>query len=143
MSMATELDSLLPEVKMRAPLPLGEVDEVFTDFIAEVGPMPHKDYLAFMRAHNGCDGPVGKEGVISIWPLEDVVSGTEGYNVEEFAPGLLLFAGDGGGTGYAFDRQDPRWPVVEVELVSISRDEMKFVAPTFSEFIRKLANDEV
>lgn len=141
--MATELDALLPAVKMRPSLPPDEVDEVFADFIAEVGPMPHPDYLAFMRAHNGCDGPVGHRGVISIWSLEDVMSGTEGYNVDEFAPGLLLFAGDGGGTGYAFDRQDPRWPIVEVELVSMSREEMKFVAPTFSEFIRKMANDEV
>ena len=141
--MATELDALLPEVKMRPPFPADEVDELVADFIAEVGPIPHRDYLAFMREHNGCDGPVGREGNISIWPLEEVISATEGYHADEFAPGLLLFAGDGGGTAYAFDRQDPRWPIVEVELVSMSRKEMKFVAPTFSEFIRLLADDEV
>ncbi len=141
--MATELDSLLPEVTMRPPFPPDEVNELFADFIAEVGPVPHQDYLSFMRQHNGCDGPVGKKGVISIWPLEEVISATEGYHADEFAPGLLLFAGDGGGTAYAFDRQDARWPIVEVELVSMSRKEMKFAASTFSEFIRKLANDEV
>lgn len=141
--MTTELDSMLPEVTMRPSLPPKESDELIAEFIAEVGSMPHQDYLGFMRAHNGCDGPVGERGVISIWPLEEVISATESYSVEEFAPGLLLFAGDGGGTGYAFDREDPRWPIVEVELVSMSRDEMKFVAATFAEFIRKLSNDEV
>jgi hypothetical protein len=60
--MATELDALLPEVEMRPSFAPDEVDEMFADFIAEVGPIPHQDYLAFMRAPNGCDGPVGQKG---------------------------------------------------------------------------------
>ena len=141
--MPTQLDALLPEVKMRPPFPPDEIDELFADFVAEVGPIPHQDYLAFMREHNGCDGPVGREGNISIWRLEEVISATEGYDVAEFAPGLLLFGSDGGNEAYAFDRQDPGWPIVSVPLVGLSRKEMKFVAPTFSEFIRQLAADEI
>jgi hypothetical protein len=119
--MPTELDALMPAVTMRPPFPPDEAAELFGDFIAEVGPIPHNDYLAFMREHNGCDGPVGQEGNISIWPLEEVISATEGYHVSEFAPGLLLFGSDGGNEAYAFDRQDPRWPIVSVPLVGLSR----------------------
>jgi hypothetical protein len=141
--MPNELDELLPEVTMRPAYPPEEAEELFADFIGEVGDIPHKDYLEFMRRHNGGDGAVGQKGYITIWPLEEVILATEKAGANEFAPGLLLFAGDGGGTAYAFDRQDPRWPIVEVELVSISRKEMKFVALTFSEFIRRLAADKV
>ena len=139
--MNDDLDRLLPEVQMRGAFPADEIDELFSDFIGEVGDVPHRDYLEFMRRHNGCDGPTGRSGYIRIWPLEDVILWTE--QTDEFAPGLLLFAGDGGGEAYAFDRQTPEWPIVAVPLVGLSRKEMKFVAPTFAEFISKLANDEV
>lgn len=141
--MEHELDKLLPEVKMRPAYPPDEVEELVSDFIAEVGDIPHRDYLDFMRRHAGCDGPIGKDGYVRIWPLENVVLRTEQAEVDEFAPGLLLFAGDGGGEAYAFDRQAPGWPIVSVPLVGLSRKEMKFVASTFADFIRKLANDEV
>ena len=141
--MVNDIDNLLPEVVMRPPFPAEEIDELFADFITEVGKIPHQDYLLFMRRHNGADGPVGQRGYVTIWPLEEVIMATEKAGTNEFAPGLLLFAGDGGGTAYAFDRQDPRWPIVQVELVSMSREEMKPVAATFTEFIRKLANDEL
>jgi len=141
--MRNELDDLLPEVKMRPPYPVEEIDELFADFVDEVGDIPHKDYLAFMRRHNGGDGPVGHDGYVTIWPLEEVISGTEEAGTPEFAPGLLLFAGDGGNEAFAFDRHDPSWPIVSVPLVGLSRKEMKFVASTFSEFIKRLAADEV
>ena len=141
--MSENLDALLPEVQMRPAFPADQVDELFADFTAEVGDVPHPDYLEFMRRHNGCDGPVGQNGYIRLWPLENVVLRTEQAKTDEFAPGLLLFAGDGGNEAYAFDRQDPRWPIVAVPLVGLSRKEMKFIAGTFAEFLRKLASDAV
>lgn len=84
-----ELDALLPDVRMRPPYPVTEADELIADFIAEVGPIPHKDYLDFMREHNGCDGLVGREGNISLWPLEEALLWTEQYHVDEFA--LVFF----------------------------------------------------
>jgi len=138
-----ELEALLPEVTMRPAYPPQDVDQLIADFVAEVGNIPHQDYLAFIRRHAGCDGPVGGRGYLTLWPLDEVISANEEACTTEFAPGLLLFAGDGGGEAYAFDRQTPGWPVVTVPLVGLSRKVMKPVATTFSEFIRKLANDEV
>jgi hypothetical protein len=138
-----DLDQLLPEVEMRPAPPANEVDDLFAEFVGEVGDIPHGDYLQFMRRHNGCDGPVGRNGYIRIWTLDNVILRTEQAKVDEVAPGLLLFAGDGGGEAYAFDRQAPGWPIVSVPLAGLSRKEMRFVAGTFRDFIHKLANDEV
>ena len=141
--MDVQLEALLPDVTMRPAYPPQDVDQLFADFVAEVGHIPHADYLALLRRHAGCDGPVGKQGYLTLWPLEEVITANEEACTAEFAPGLLLFAGDGGGEAYAFDRQTPGWPIVAVPLVGLSRKEMKPVAATFTDFIRKLANDEI
>ena len=108
-----------------------------------VGPVPHQDYLDLMACHNGCAGPVGEEAYVSIWSLDEVISRTEQAETDEFAPGLLLFGGDGGNEAFAFDRDDSEWPIVMVPLVGMSRKEMKFIASTFTGFIRRLAADEL
>lgn len=141
--MDVDLEALLPEVTMRPAYPPQDVDQLVADFVAEVGCIPHQDYLGFMRRHAGCDGPVGRRGYLTLWPLDEVISANEEACTAEFAPGLLVFAGDGGDEAYAFDRQTAGWPIVTVPLVGLSRKEMKPVASTFSEFIRKLAKDEV
>ena len=136
--MNDNLDRLLPDFEM---LPAAPADEV-ADFLKIVGDVPHRDYLEFMVRHNGGDGPVGKEGYLRLWPLDQVVAGTEEYGALDFAPGLLLFGGSGGNEAFAFDRHDPKWPIVMVPLVCMSRDDMIFVAGSFTEFIERLAADQ-
>lgn len=137
--MTIDIEQLLSETTMRPPCPADEL----ADFIEMVGPVPHQDYLDFIAKHNGCDGSIGEEGYVRIWSLDNVIARTEGSNVAELAPGLLLFGGDGGNEAFAFDRQDPKWPIVMVPLVGMSRKDMKFVAGTFTEFIERLAADEL
>jgi hypothetical protein len=96
-----------------------------------------------MKRHNGCDGPVGKESYVQIWRLEEVIAGNEELHILEFAPGLLIFGGDGGNEAYAFDRMNPQWPIVVVPLVGLSRKEIRVVARTFKEFIHRLVADEL
>ena len=62
--------SSFPRCRCGPPFRPHEVDELIADFVAEVGNIPHRDYLEFMRRHNGCDGPIGQNGYIRIWPLE-------------------------------------------------------------------------
>jgi hypothetical protein len=137
--MTIDLDKLLSETTMRPPCPPNEL----ADFVEIVGPVPHPDYLDFISRHNGCDGPIGDEGYIRIWSLDNVIARTEQSGTAEFAPGLLLFGGDGGNEAFAFDRQDPKWPIVMVPLVGMSRRDMRYVAATFTEFIRRFAANEL
>lgn len=136
---ASKLETLLPHVTMHPPASA----QAIADFVARCGTVPHRDYLEFMATHNGCDGPVGQEFYLRIWPMEIALARTEACCTAEFAPGLLLFAGDGGDTVYAFDRQDPRWPIVEVSMSALSRTEMTVVAQSFTEFLKKAAAAEL
>jgi len=137
--MTVEIEQLLSQTTMRPSCPPDEL----ADFIEMVGPVPHKDYLDFIAKHNGCDGAVGAEGYVRLWSLDNVIARTEGANVAEFAPGLLLFGSDGGNEAFAFDRQDRKWPIVTVPMVGMSRQEIKYVAGTFAEFIQRIAADEL
>ena len=137
--MAGDIYELLAQTTMRPPCPPDEL----ADFLEIVGPVPHQDYLGFIWHHNGCDGPIGKEGYIGIWSLDEVISRTEDLSTSEFAPGLLLFGGDGGNEVFAFDRQDPKWPIVRVPMIGMSRKDMLFVAATFTDFVCRLAADEL
>jgi hypothetical protein len=136
--MSDTIERLLSETTMRPPCPPDEL----ADFVKMVGPVPHEDYLDFIAKHNGCDGPVGNEGYIGLWPVDEVISGTEQAKTAEFAPGLLLFGSDGGNEVFAFDRQNPAWPIVMVPLVGMSRKDMRFVAGTFTGFVERLAADQ-
>jgi hypothetical protein len=137
--MNPQLAAILSRVTFRQPCPV----DVVEDYLRIAGPNPHEDYLSLMREHDGFDGPLGKASYLGLWPLDESISGTEVSGTTEFAPGLLLFAGDGGDTAYAFDRQNPGWPIVAVSLTDLSRDQMQFVAATFTEFLRRMSSDEL
>lgn len=136
--MNVDVEQLLSETEMDPPCPPDEL----ADFIEIVGPVPHQDYLDFMAKHNGCGGPIGREGYIVLWPLDEVVSTSEQPFAAEGAPGLLLFGGDGANEVFAFDRYDPKWPIVNVPFICMSREDIRFVAATFTELIQRLAADE-
>ncbi len=137
--MKSEIRELLAETTLKAPYPSHLIDKIFADFASTVGKCPHEEYLAFLRAHAGCAGRIGASGYLELWPLQEVIDATRDAQTETFAPGLLLFAGNAGGTVYAFDRHDAMWPIVELELVDMSRRSMKIVGYSFSEFLKRLA----
>lgn len=138
-----KLEDLIPRVRLNPPYSAAEIDKLVADFIGEVGPIPHKDYLDFMRRHAGGAGPVGSSSYITIWPLEEVIWQTENFDETEPGLKLLLFAGDGGDTAFAFDRDCRNWPIISLSMTSVSPEDRKQIALTFSEFIKLLAEDKV
>jgi SMI1/KNR4 family protein SUKH-1 len=63
------------------------------------------DYLEFMRKSNGGEGFVGNNKYVSLWSIEDLIDWNSKYNVDLYAPGYFIFASDGGGTAYAFEKK--------------------------------------
>lgn len=96
------------------------------------------EYLEFMIESNGADGFVGSNSYLILWPLEELASLNEASGVHEFAPGLLLFGSDGGGTGYAFDSRSDNMPIVDVPFIPLSLEEAKVCAYSFIEFLEYL-----
>lgn len=112
--------------------------DALTQLESELGLRLPDDYKEFMRLTNGAEGRVSKRSYVIIWPVEEIVRYNKGYAVEEFAPGLLLFASTGGGMAYAFDTRDPRLPVVEVPFIGMSLNSAKQCGASFTEFLENL-----
>jgi hypothetical protein len=98
--------------------------------------LPH-DFQKFLQLTNGGEGMIG-ENYVMLWSAEELGKYNDSYQVNEYAPGLLLFGSDGGGEGYAFDTRISPPTVVMVPFVGMSLKYAKPVAPTFSAFLKKL-----
>lgn len=99
------------------------------------------DYVAFVKESNGAEGPLSESAYVALWRVDELREANEDYGVEDFAPGLLLFGSDGGDTAYAFDTTDDM-AVVAVPFMGMSRDELRPIAPTFSQFVERFFGDQ-
>jgi SMI1/KNR4 family protein SUKH-1 len=99
--------------------PPGATLAALTALEAQVGAHFPEDYRAFVQSTNGAEGPVG-EGYLSMWPVEEIALLNEQYEVAAFVPGLVVFATDGGNTGYAVDTTSHA--IVEISLIGMSRE---------------------
>lgn len=95
------------------------------------------DYRAFVLESDGGEGFVGPLGYLMLWPVGELPEYNEDYEVEEMAPGLVLFASDGGGSFYAFEREGGR--IVDVPSMPVEGAYAKRVGDTFVEFLETLA----
>src|ERR671937_1291190 len=96
------------------------------------------DYLDLMRVSNGVEGTVGR-AYLQLWPLETLASRNALYEVEEFAPGLLVIGSDGGGTAYGLMQNEDAVVFVEVPFIGLARDTARIRGASFAEFVEELA----
>lgn len=96
------------------------------------------DYLDFLRQYDGGEGFIGDNYII-IWKAEELADFNREYEVEKYAPGILLFASDGGGEGYGFDTQSAAMPIVRVPFIGMERRYATPVAKDFPDLFAKLA----
>jgi hypothetical protein len=94
-------------------------------------------YVDFLLRSNGAEGNVGNS-YLMLFPIEEIASINQANAVDEFAPGLLLFGSNGGGTAYAFDTRSSAMPIVEVPFIGMDLKETKPCGQTFVEFLRHL-----
>lgn len=96
------------------------------------------EYVDLMTITNGGEGKIGDTSYIAIWQIENIIQYNEGYAVEEFAPGLLIFGSDGGDTAYAFDTRDKSMHIVEVPFIGMDIEEIIYRGNNFIEFLEYL-----
>ncbi len=94
------------------------------------------DYAEFMLFSNGAEGQVGKQGYLALWPVHTLVEENEGYAVQEFAPGLVLFGSDGGDMAYAFDTRRSPVTYVVVPFIPMRLKEVRHCGNTLREFLQ-------
>jgi len=95
------------------------------------------DYRYFLTIANGAEGFLSDDIYVMLWAVEELLELNRGYEVEEYAPGLLLFGSSGGGEAYAFDTRGGRMGVVSVPFVVMELSKVRFLAPSFTEFLEK------
>lgn len=64
------------------------------------------EYEAFLEAHGVFEGFTtgdGQPGYVALWALDDIPGNNADIEIQEYAPGFVAFAGDGGGEVLAFD----------------------------------------
>jgi SMI1 / KNR4 family (SUKH-1) len=97
-------------------------------------PMAYRDFLL---EHNGGEGFVGARYII-LWRAEEIHDFNTEYEVDTYAPGILLFASSGGGEGYGFDTREPSWPIVRIPFIGMSLNDVELVASNFSSLFQAL-----
>jgi hypothetical protein len=97
------------------------------------------DYISFLRDTNGGEGFIGPNAYIVLWRAEDLGPMNKAYQVNSYAPGLLLFGSDGGGEAFAFDVTAEGMPIVGVPFVGMDRSAAKPLAINFHAFLDDLS----
>ena len=123
------------EFEHNPPLPEADYQHYARLLTGKVSP----DYLAFMHAHNGGEGPVGEENYVRLLRLDEIPAYNAACTDLEGVSGYLIFASDGGNTVYAFRGADA---VVEFDHIGLEPDEALHIAEDFTGFLTSLSATE-
>lgn len=119
----------------------GVRDDVITNVEHQLGLRFPDDYIDFLRQTNGTEGPTPNGGHVALWPLEELPAANEGYRVQDFAPGLLLFGSDGSGTAYGFATLATPMQVVALPFIPMDMDDIQERWHSFTDFLRSVVTD--
>lgn len=95
-------------------------------------------YTEFLKMHDGGEGFIGDNYVV-FWKADDLARFNREYEVEKYAPGIFLFASDGGGEGYGFDTENAAMPIVRIPFVGMERQYAIFFAHDLTDLFAQLA----
>ncbi|MHC1667635.1 SMI1/KNR4 family protein [Stenotrophomonas maltophilia] len=127
----------LTEGQLNGPADVSAVDGLST----QLGVALPESYIEFLKSHDGGEGCIGDNYMI-FWKAEELVDFNREYEVETYAPGIFLFASDGGGEGYGFDALDAAKPIVRIPFIGMSRQYVISVASDLPDLFARLAGQD-
>jgi len=95
-------------------------------------PIP-SEYLEFLSTRELFEGSTingAPPGYIALWAIEDLAKNNVDIQIEEYAPGYLAFAGNGGGEVLAFDHSGM---VFMLPMIGMKADQAVKIADSFTE----------
>jgi hypothetical protein len=104
---------------------------------ARLGVTLPKDYTNFLEEHNGGEGFIGDSYII-FFKAEELVDFNREYEVEKYAPGILLFASNGGGEAYGFDTHEVEMPIVRIPFIFMERQSAETIARDLADLFATL-----
>ena len=115
----------------------GAQDEVIVQAETELSFRLPPEYVSFLKLCDGGEGFIGGSYVI-LWKIEELCSMKDAYEVEKYAPGLLIFGSDGGGEAYGFDTRHPGSQIVQVPFIGMNWKVARLIATSFEDFLEHL-----
>lgn len=116
----------------------GATADSISSAVASLGRHLPPDYVQFLKEHDGGEGFIGDNYLI-LWKIEELNPFNREYEVEQYAPGILLFGSDGGGEGYGFDTRDAAMPIIRVPFIGMNLCYATVVADSFTGLCLQLA----
>ena len=116
----------------------GAAEDAITRAEEALGWKMPQDYRELLVEKNGGEGFLG-ENYLILWAAEELAQFNKEYEVQEYAPGLILFGSDGGGEGFAFDVRENPMRIVQVPFIGMELEYATMIAPDFKTFIEKMA----
>ena len=115
----------------------GAESEVAISTFLTLNLIPPSDYLNALQFTNGGEGYV-RRSYLRLFSTEKLLLFNNAYQVEKFAPGLVLFGSNGGGEAFGFDtRKDPA-EIVQIPFIPMDFKYAKSLGKSFSEFLNRL-----
>lgn len=130
----TNIDQFIQSLQRSPPA----TDDQIAAFNDETGNELPQDYIEFLKMTDGGEGSIGKNSYVSLWRISDLLPLNRDYQVEAYAPGLLVFGSDGGGEAYGFDTRSAPWNVVEAPFVGMEWSQARPLGASFTEFLEHL-----
>lgn len=107
----TSMEETIREITAQLVKTEGVARESVNELGRKFGVSLPSDYIDFMMHTNGATGFVGQNSFLQLWSVEEVAELNDGTDdVRDEHPEWLFFAGMGGGSWYAFDRDMSRCP---------------------------------
>ena len=92
------------------------------------------DYTDFLKISNGAEGFLG-DSYINLWSVEDLPTLNESYQVNIYAPGLILFGSNGGGEAFALDTRSETITYVQVPFIGMDLESIEEISDSFLGFL--------
>ena len=115
----------------------GASSEAIQAAIAALAQSLPSDYLQFLGEHDGGEGFIGDSYLI-LWKSGELATFNCEYEVEQYAPGIVLFGSDGGGEGYGFDTREATMPIVRIPFIGMDLRYATRVAENFNDLLVQL-----
>lgn len=93
-------------------------------------------YLEIAKAYGGREGFLGQQ-YLRLYRPEELRALNEAYEINLYHPGLVMFASDGYGEGFAFLRQKQTVFKIPLIPIPIDAEEMDVAATSFDAFVRR------
>lgn len=98
------------------------------------------DYILFLSCHDGSSDFLGGF-YVQFFAFEDLILDNQDIRTDEFYPGLVIFASNGGGEYWAFDKRTDPPRIVQIPAVGGISDAL-LCGHSFSEFLEYLDKGE-